>query len=159
MSLRATGTPWSGPTKRPSRASMSRCTATRAAASRSRCTQALRVGSRASIRLRQAARRLDGDSAPERMRRAASAAVTSLRSAMASPARRRWLLERVQNFGDDFEAPKGRHEIGTGVAAPKVADELLRRLDSDSQTALPSLAHASADGVGNSDPGYLVMEE
>ena len=68
--------------KRPSRASMSRWTATREAASRSRCTQALRMGSTASMRLRQEASRLEGDSAPERMRLAASAAVTSWRSAI-----------------------------------------------------------------------------
>jgi len=82
MSFSATGTPWSGPMKRPSRASMSRCTATRAAASRSRRTHAPTVGSTASTRLRHDATRLDGDSAPARMRRAASDAPSSCMAAM-----------------------------------------------------------------------------
>src|SRR5436309_4884286 len=157
MSLRATDTPWSGPMKRPSRASMSRCTATRAAASRSRCTQALRVGSTASMRLRHEARRFEGESAPERMRRAASAAVTSYRSGMRSSPED--LLEGVENFRDHFESAERGHEVGPGVLAPELTHESLRRLDLRPQSAISRFLHACPDGIGDGDAGHLVGKE
>src|SRR5262245_26338868 len=151
MSLSAIGTPWSGPMKRPSRASMSRCTATLAAASRSSRTQAFTAGSTASMRFRQAANRLDGESAPARMRRAASAAPISYMTGMS--------VQRVQHLGDHLEAPERRHEIGARMAGAHVAKESLRHLDPDAQAALARLLHAGADPIRHRDAGHLVVQE
>jgi hypothetical protein len=36
-------------------------------------------------------------------------------------------VDDIEYLGDDLEAAEGRHEIGTGVAAPYLVDERLRR--------------------------------
>ena len=136
MSFSATGTPWSGPMKRPSRASMSRCTATRAAASRSRRTHAPTAGSTASMRLRQDASRLDGDSAPGADaprglgRRPARAWPPWVSAARPAPRRR-------PRSGRRRASGRRRRE-----RRAHLAEERLGHLDPRAQPALARLLHA-----------------
>src|SRR5262249_53837734 len=129
MSFTPTGTPWSGPRRRPARASASRSRAVAKAPSASTWAHASSAPSSASIRARQASTSATGLTAPVRTASAASLAPSAASS-----------VDGIEHLRDHLEATERGHQVGARVAASHGADELLRHLDPDEEGAVARLA-------------------
>src|SRR5262245_9418835 len=148
MSFTPTGTPWSGPRRRPARASAWRSRAVASAPSASTWAHASSAPSSAAIRARPASTSATGLTAPVR-----TASAASLTPSAASSA------DGIEHLRDHLESTERGHQVGARVAAAHGADELLRHLDPDAEGAVPRLAKPPAHVLGNRDARHLVVEE